>query len=175
MIIPRKRVKVDLEFFDGAEFNSEKYKYLLEIAQSFATYWRTGYHEDFGRDKPVNYPSIVKDAGLCHVHILLGDISQRAQDLWDKNNIPNKGPFFRSHILECDSMLLYAVSEEGTALLLALYAKNAHELLSSNLEYNRKLASIAIRAFKEFEEQPALKSDLIDLLRAPTLYNNTAM
>ena len=72
-------------------------------------------------------------------------------------------------------MLLYAVSEEGTALLLALYAKNAHELLSSNLEYNRRLASIAIRAFKEFEEQPALKSDLIDLLRAPTLYNNTAM
>ena len=73
-------------------FNSEKYKYLLEIAQSFATYWRTGYHEDFGRDRPVDYPSIVKDAGLCHVHILLGDISQRAQDLWDKNNIPiNKG------------------------------------------------------------------------------------
>lgn len=76
MIIPRRRVSVHPNYFRGLDENTTEYDSLLEIAKEFAKYWRKGYHQDFGRDKPIEYPA-VKDAGLCKVHVLVFPLSKK--------------------------------------------------------------------------------------------------
>ena len=169
MIIPRRRVSVHPNYFRGLDENTTEYDSLLEIAKEFAKYWREGYHQDFGRDKPIEYPEAVKDAGLCKVHVLVFPLSKKDQQFWDSKSYCCFGPYYRSHCDGCDSLLLYAVSEEGTALILALYDQEGHNLLSKPYyEALRGLGEHAKAYFKSIDEQPALEQDLLNFLRTPT-------
>lgn len=168
MNISRNKVTVHPHYFNDLDQNSLEYKSLLEVAKSFATYWRDGYHSDFGRDKPLEYPQAVKDGGLCKVHVLTNNLSIHAQRIWDSKSKCELAPCDRSHCNECDSMLLYAISEEGTALVLSLYSIDAHELLKTRSEFTRALAASAIAYFKEIGEQAALEADILKFLQTPT-------
>lgn len=169
MIIPRLNVSVHPNYFRGAAENTQEYKDLLEIAKEFAEYWREGYHQDFGRDKPIEYPTAVKDAGLCKVHVLIYTLSPDDQRFWDSKSHCCIAPYYRSHCDGCDSFLIYAVSEEGRALVLALYDQEGHELLTKPYhEALRGLGEHAKAYFKEVGEQPVLEQDLLNFLRTPT-------
>lgn len=169
MIITRRKVSVHPNYFRGLDQNSPEYQSLLNVAKEFADYWRQGHHPDFGRDKPIEYPEAVKDAGLCKVHVLVFPLSRKDQTFWDSKNRCSLGPYYRSHCDGCDSFLLYAVSEEGTALVLALYDQGGHELLSKPYhEALRGLGEHAKAYFKHIGEQPALEQDLLSFLRTPT-------
>lgn len=169
MRITRRKVSVHPNYFRGLDQNSPEYQSLLNVAKEFADYWRQGHHPDFGRDKPIEYPKAVKDAGLCKVHVLVFPLSRKDQIFWDSKNRCSLGPYYRSHCDGCDSFLLYAVSEEGTALVLALYDQDGHELLSKPYhEALRGLGEHAKAYFKHIGEQPALEQDLLNFLRTPT-------
>lgn len=169
MKIPRLKVTVHPIYFQGLEEGSSEYHDRLEIAKEFAIYWREGYHPDFGRDKPVERPDGIQESGLCKVHVLIFKLLRTDKIYWDSKSSCHLAPYDRSHCTGCDSVLLYAVSEEGTALILALYIENGHDLLKK--PYHGILRGIGEHAkayFKSIGEQPALEKDLLAFLQTPT-------
>ena len=169
MEIPRLNVTVHPIYFQGAIEGSTEYQQRLTIAKDFAEYWRKGYSPDFGRDRPLERPDGIQESGLCKVHVLLVKLTRTEQDFWDSKSSCNLAPFDRSHCDSCDSVLLYAVSEEGRALILALYPENAHDLLKKPYHHIlRDLGEHAKEYFKSVGEQPALEKDLLAFLRKPT-------
>ncbi|HAV8071944.1 TPA: hypothetical protein JLB58_004265 [Escherichia coli] len=169
MKIPRLKVTVHPLYFQGLEEGSSEYNDHLTIAKEFASYWRTGYHPDFGRDKPVDRPDGIHESGLCKVHVLAFKLSRASQVFWNSKSSCRLAPYDRSHCTECDSLLLYAVSEEGTALILALYIEDGHERLKTPYySVLRGLGEHAKAYFKSIGEQPALEKDLLAFLQTPT-------
>lgn len=163
MIIKRKQVVIHELYWDD-EYDQE---ILLKASDLFEKYWLSGYATDFGRDRPIYRPDSVRNSALCHVHYLNKSLYGDIGVLWQRNCKPSIGPYFRSHHSACDAMFLYAVSEEGTALLLALLETDAHETIKK-LDYMRALSNIAIAKFKTLGEQPALPNDLKEFLHTPT-------
>jgi len=64
-------------------------------------------------------------------------------------------------------MFLYAVSEEGTALLLAFLEADAHAFIKQE-NVMRAFSKIILEKFKEIGEQAALPRDLQTFLQTPT-------
>lgn len=163
MIIKRNRVIVHELFWDD-EYDQEE---LQRAASVFTKYWLDGYAFDFGRDKPIYRPDSVADSALCHVHYLTSNLYGELAVAWQKNSKPSIAPYFRSHHPACDAMFLYAVSEEGTALLLAFLEADAHAFIKQE-NIMRSFAKIILAKFKELGEQPALPKDLQRFLQTPT-------
>lgn len=160
MIINRRKVEIHPLYWDD-DFEEE---YLHEAANIFTKYWLAGYQPEFGRDRPVFYPKTIQDAAICHVHYLTCKLYGAQAVDWKRNCKTNIAPYFRSAVKDCDSMFIYAISEEGTALLLAIFDKNAHAQLRNN-ELLRALAMITIEYFKQIGEQPALAQDVMNTLQ----------
>lgn len=169
MEILRLNVTVHPLYFQGAVKDSPEYQQRLTIAKAFAEYWKKGYSPDFGRDRPFERPDGIQESGLCKVHVLLSRLSKTEQNFWDSKSSCKIAPFERSHCDSCDSVVLYAVSEEGRALILALYPDKAHDLLKKPYHHIlRALGEHAKEYFKSKGEQPALEKDVLDFLRKPT-------
>ncbi|MDR9624144.1 hypothetical protein [Acinetobacter baumannii] len=163
MIIKRKRVVIHELYWDD-EYDQDELK---QAAAIFTRYWLDGYAYDFGRDKPIYRPDSIQNAALCHVHYLNHSLYGQIGRAWQRNCKPSIAPYFRSHHSACDAMFLYAVSEEGTALLLAFLEADAHAFIKQE-EVMRAFAKIVIEKFKELDEQPALPKDLQSFLQTPT-------
>jgi len=169
LVIPRRNVSVHPNYFGNLKEGSPEHASLLNIAKDFAQYWREGYHPDFGRDKPLERPDDVKEAGLCKVHVLLFELSPENKIFWDSKSLASRGPYYRSHSQECDSFLLYAVSSQGTALVLALYDQEGHKLLKRpHYPTLIGLAESAKVFFSSRGETPAPEEDLLNFLKTPT-------
>ena len=169
MEIPRLKVTVHPIYFQGTVEGSAEYEQRLTIAQYFAEYWKNGYSPDFGRDRPLERPDGIEESALCKVHVLVSKIPQKEKEFWDSKSSPNLAPFDRSHCDSCDAVVVYAVSEQGRALVLALYPDNAHDLLKKPyFNILKGLGEHAKAYFKSVGEQPALEQDLLDFLRKPT-------
>mgnify|MGYP003603960246 FL=1 len=169
MLIPRLKVTVHPIYFEGLEEGSSEYDDRLKIAKEFAIYWREGYHPDFGRDKLVDRPDGIQESALCKVHVKVFALSRSNQIYWDSNSSCKLAPYDRSHCKGCDSLMLYAVSEEGTALILALYIDEGHDLIKKPYYGVLKgLGEYAKSYFKSIREQPALETDLFNFLNTPT-------
>lgn len=168
-MIPRLKVKVHPDYFKGFKEGSSGYIDRLEIAKEFAIYWREGYHPDFGRDRIVDRPDNIHYSALCKVHVLVFSLSKSDKAYWDSKSSCKIAPYDRSHCDECDSVMLYAVSEEGTALILALYIEQGHDLIKKPYHgVLRGLGEDAKNYFKSIREQPALKEDLLEFFNKPT-------
>lgn len=163
MIIKRKAVVIHELYWDD-ECDQEELK---EAADIFHQYWLDGYAPDFGRDKPIYRPDSVRNSALCHVHYLTRNLYGQIGLAWQRNCKPSIAPYFRSHNAACDAMFLYAVSEEGTALLLAFLESDAHAFIKQE-GVMRAFSKIILQKFKELGEQPALPKDLQALLQTPT-------
>ena len=137
---------------------------LAALAADFEDYWLKGYSKYFGKDTPLDRPQSVKDAGMAHVHVLVLEQTRAFEANWRRQNIPSKPPVARP---SCDSMLIYAVGDKGTAILLAFYAEEAHKRIN-NYSDIMALSSYAIKKFKELGEEPLLYNDLMALLQKPT-------
>jgi hypothetical protein len=145
-------------------YNPDGDEDLVTIAADFEHYWLNGYSEYFGKDTPLDRPNSVKDAGMAHVHVLVLEETPAFEARWQRLNSPDKPPVARP---SCDSMLIYAVGDKGTAILLAAYLEEGHERIKNTLEL-MALSSHAIAKFKEFGEEPLLYADLMALLQKPT-------
>lgn len=149
-------------------YNPSRDEDLATIEQEFKSYWLSGFHENFGKDSPLNRPAAVLDAGMSHVHVLFLDgITPAEEAKWDRNNDPSIAPIRRA---TCDSMIVYAASEQGTAVLLALYLEEGHKRIG-NMSEMARLSSIALEIFKAEREEPLLSSDLMELLQTPTPFD----
>lgn len=163
MIIKRKHVVIHELFWDD-EYDQEE----LEVAAGiFTKYWLDGYAPDFGRDKPIYRPDSVRNSALCHVHYLTCSVYGQIGQLWQRNCKPSIAPYFRSHHKACNAMFLYAVSEEGTALLLAFLEADAHAFIKQE-NVMRAFSKIILEKFKELGEQAALPRELQVFLQTPT-------
>lgn len=170
MVIPRCKVSVHPNYFRGRQEGTPEYISLLNVAKDFAQYWREGYHPDFGRDKPLERPDDVKEAGLCKVHTLIFELSPENKEFWNAKSLASLGPYYRSHTHECDSFLLYAVSSQGTALILALYDQDGHNLLKKpHYPVLIALGEHAKVFFESIGESPAPEEDLLNFLKTPTI------
>jgi hypothetical protein len=146
-------------------YNPKNFEDLKELAKEFEFYWLNGYSEEFGKDAPLDRPKTVLDAGISHVHFLfVDDISEADEKKWRRNNRAELAPMFRA---SSDSMMVYAVSEQGTAVLLAVYLEDGHKSLNDQFNMSR-LAHIALKVFRDEGEEPMLPNDLMNLLRTPT-------
>ena len=96
---------------------------ILEMFAAFEEYWLSGYMYEFGLDAPLDRPASAKASGLCHVHVLYDEELFTDQDYreWEKRSRPNIPPILRSKRMNCNSMIIYSVSREGTALFLTFY------------------------------------------------------
>ena len=167
-MIPRKRAVLHPSLTEV--FSGDNLDIILEMFAAFEEYWLTGYLYEFGLDAPLDRPSSAKASGLCHVHVLYNDELFTAKDFkeWDRQSSPRIPPILRSKRMNCDSMIIYSISREGTALFLTFYPSNGHERIRYGTIELADLAIVSEHYFSSIEENPASYEEVTELLQQPT-------
>lgn len=81
------------------------------------------------------------------------------------SNIP---PSLRSKRMNCDSMIIYSMSREGTALFLTFYPSLGHERIKHGTVELANLAIVSEDYFSSIDENPASYEEVMEFLQQPT-------
>jgi len=151
-------------------FSGNDLDIILEMFTSFEEYWLSGYMYEFGLDAPLDRPASARASGLCHVHVLYNDESFTAKDYreWQRKSSPSIPPSMRSSRMNCDSMIIYSVSREGTALFLAFYPSLGHQRIKEGTIELAHLATVTEDYFSLIQETPASYQEVMNLLQQTT-------
>jgi hypothetical protein len=139
---------------------------LATIAEAFRQYWLSGYSNIFGRDAPLDRPATVKAAAIAHVHILRDGASAITKRNWNRKADPELAPMDRG---TSDAMVIYAASQEGTAILLAYFGEPGHERLRNGNLALLQLSAAALKIFRDIQEEPMFYDGLMEMLRTSGL------
>lgn len=133
---------------------------LKNLAKDFKKYWLSGCEPTFkfGRDTALARPNAIQDAGLAKVHVYSYSLSNRKKREWKRDN-SSIYPVYRG---TSNDILIYAVSEEGTAVLLAYHKDDGHAQME-DYPHLQTLRKIAKKIFEERKEQPILFNELRQL------------
>lgn len=167
-MIPRKRAVLHPSLTNVCKGND--LNIISEMFVAFEEYWLTGYLYEFGLDAPLDRPASAKASGLCHVHVLYNDELFTDTDYreWERSSYPEIPPILRSKRMNCDSMVIYSVSREGTALFLMFYPSSGHERIRHGTIELSNLATVSEDHFASIEETPASYEEVMELLQRPT-------
>lgn len=135
-----------------------------QLAQDFKKYWLSGCEPTlkFGRDTALERPNTIRDAGLAKIHVYSSHLSKKERNAWERKNNSDH-PFYRG---TSNDILIYAVSEEGTAVLLAYHKSNGHKKMN-DYPHLETLRIVAKKIFERRGEQPIL-FDALRQLYLPT-------
>lgn len=166
-MIPRKRAVLHPSL--TRVYSGNDLEIILEMFVAFEEYWISGYMYEFGLDAPLDRPASAKASGLCHVHVLYNEELFTDQDYreWEKRSCPKIPPILRSKRMNCNSMIIYSVSREGTALFLTFYPSLGHERIRSGTVELGNLAIVSEDYFSSIEENPASYEEVMELLQQP--------
>ncbi|HAV4466973.1 TPA: hypothetical protein JIR14_20205 [Acinetobacter baumannii] len=149
-------------------FSGDKLLIIEEMFAAFEEYWLSGYLYEFGLDAPLDDPAAARASGLCHVHVLYNDDLFTDADFkaWEKQNKPSIPPILRATRWNCDSMVIYSVSREGTALFLMFYPNNGHARIRKGTLELAALAEASEAYFYSVGENPASYEEVRKLLQS---------
>ena len=167
-MIPRKQAVLHQSLLE--KYSGEDLCIIEEMFDAFQEYWLTGCLFEFGRDAPLDRPASAKASGICHVHVLYNDELFTENDFkaWEAKNQPHVPPILRCSRKNCDSMVIYSVSREGTALFLAFYPNRGHDRITNGTIELSSLAIVSEDYFSSIEENPASYEEIMLLLQQPT-------
>lgn len=133
---------------------------LNALAKDFKEYWQSGCEPSFkfGRDTALERPETMLDAGLAKVHIYSTSLAPGKLKAWKKKS-NDAHPFYRG---TSNDILIYAVSEQGTAVLLAYHKDNGHDKMN-DYPHLQTLREMAHKVFENRNEQPLLFDELRQL------------
>ena len=151
-------------------YSGDDLSIILEMFEAFEEYWLSGYMYEFGLDTPLDRPSSAKASGLCHVHVLYNEELFTDNDYreWERKSSPNIPPSLRSKRMNCDSMIIYSMSREGTALFLTFYPSLGHERIKHGTVELGNLAIVSEDYFSSIDENPASYEEVMEFLQQPT-------
>jgi len=150
-----------------ATYSGDSLLMIQEMFSAFEEYWLSGYLYEFGLDAPLDDPVAIRSTGLCHVHVLYNDELFTDADFraWNRDNRPNVPPILRATRENCNSMVIYSVSREGTALFLAFYPNNGHARIRKGTLELLALADASEDYFSSVEENPASYNEVMKFLQ----------
>lgn len=133
---------------------------LHALAKDFKEYWQSGCKPTliFGRDTALERPDTIRDAGLAKVHIYSSSLTSNKRKEWQRKS-NSIHPFYRG---TSNDVLLYAVGDKGTAVLLAYHKDNGHAKMN-DFPHLQTLREIAKKVFEKKGEQPLLFDELRQL------------
>lgn len=133
---------------------------LKALAKDFKEYWQSGCIASFkfGRDTALERPETIRDAGLAKVHIYSTSLTPEKKKAWRKKS-NSVHPFYRG---TSNDILIYAVGDKGTAVLLAYHKDNGHAKME-DYPHLQTLREIAHKIFEKRNEQPLLFNELRQL------------
>ncbi|MCP5174499.1 MAG: type II toxin-antitoxin system YafO family toxin [Moraxellaceae bacterium] len=124
------------------------------IIEAFKTYWRTGFHQDLGKDVPFHRPEYMVQSAIRHIH--LRPIFYDAK--WSK--CFEHLAFYRRP--PSDRWLTYCVTTSRNCLLISYMDKNAHTQ-ANNITTLAELMKAAEWFFKEINEFPLDENQQVGL------------
>lgn len=106
--------------------------YLIKLKDAFIQHWRYGHHPDLGRDTLFARPEEILNYHIRKVHIKTPDYSdkhgfngtKKCWDEWEQGRLNKYGKV--NKIPTSDAYLIYAVSDQRHAALLAFWEPPAH-------------------------------------------------
>lgn len=133
---------------------------LEALAKDFKEYWLSGCEPTFkfGRDTALERPDTIRDASLAKVHIYSSSLKGRKHADWLKKS-GSVYPFYRG---TSNDVLIYAVGDKGTAVLLAYHKDNGHAKMN-DYPHLHVLREEAHKVFRKRKEQPLLFDELRQL------------
>lgn len=151
------RVKAVLHPSLRVSFSGNDLLMIEEMFSAFEEYWLSGYLYEFGLDAPLDHPLAIRPTGLCHIHVLYNDDLFTDADFkaWERDNKKSLPPILRATRLNCDSMVIYSVSREGTALFLAFYPNEGHDRIRNGTLELLALADASEKYFSSIDQTPA--------------------
>ena len=161
------RIKAVLHPSLRVTYSGDKLLMIEEMFAAFEEYWLSGYLYEFGLDAPLDDPSAIKPTGLCHVHVLYNEELFTEADFkaWDRDNKRHVPPILRASRKNCNSMVIYSVSREGTALFLAFYPNNGHVRIRKGTLELLALADASEEYFSSIGETPASHEEVKTFLQ----------